>query len=250
MVAGLCLTGVAHVSAQRAGGQGGRGGGPPATPRAAAPIDLTGYWVSVVTEDWRYRMVTPPKGQLLGLPLNAEGRRAANAWDPAKETAADKCRIYGAASVMRVPGRLHITWADDTTLKIETDAGVQTRTFKFGNLSALPLPPVGEPSWQGTSLAQWETTTAPGGRGASRTGSLKVLTRGLKPGYLRSNGVPYSENTILTEWYDAITSPDGVKWIVVLTEVNDPTNLTMPYVTTTHFKREADGAKWDPVPCE
>ncbi len=165
------------------------------------------------------------------------------------ETAADKCRIYGAASLMRVPGRLHITWADDTTLKIETDAGVQTRTFKFGNLSALPLPPAGEPSLQGTSLAQWEVSTAPGGRGASRSGNLKVLTRGLTPGYLRSNGVPYSDNAVLTEWYDAITSPDGVKWIVVMTEVNDPTYLTTPYVTTTHFKQEPDGAKWEPMPC-
>jgi hypothetical protein len=94
LVASLCVAGAGQLDAQRAGGAGGRGqGGPPPTPRAAAPIDLTGYWVSVVTEDWRYRMVTPPKGQLLGLPLNAEGRRAANAWDPARETAADKCRI-------------------------------------------------------------------------------------------------------------------------------------------------------------
>jgi hypothetical protein len=252
MVAALCVTGAVELSAQRAGGGGGaRGrGGPPPTPRAAAPIDLTGYWVSVVTEDWRYRMVTPPKGQFLDLPLNAEGRRVGNAWDPAKETAADKCKIYGAASLMRVPGRLHITWADDTTLKIETDAGVQTRVFKFGNLKALPLPPVAERSWQGTSLAQWETTTSPGGRSATHSGNLKVLTRGLKGGYLRTNGVPYSDNTVLTEWYDAITTPDGVKWLVVLTEVNDPMYLTMPFTTTTHFKREPDGAKWDPMPCE
>src|SRR3974390_2584828 len=66
----------------------GRGRGAPAPARAQAPIDLTGYWVSVVTQDWRYRMVTPPKGAFGGVPLNAEGRRVANEWDPAKDEAA------------------------------------------------------------------------------------------------------------------------------------------------------------------
>src|SRR5437764_3573240 len=89
--------------------------------RAAAPIDLTGYWVSVVTEDWRYRMLTPFKGDYPGIPLNAEGKKTADAWDPAKDEAGGgQCKAYGAAAVLRVPGRLHITWQDDETLKIET----------------------------------------------------------------------------------------------------------------------------------
>src|SRR6516164_1815309 len=58
------------------------------TAKAGAPVDLTGYWVSLVTEDWRYRMVTPPKGDYPSIPLNAEGRRVADAWDPAKDEAA------------------------------------------------------------------------------------------------------------------------------------------------------------------
>src|ERR1700741_2675352 len=44
----------------------GRAGGSPPTARASAPIDLTGYWVAVVNEDWRYRMVTPAKGEYGG----------------------------------------------------------------------------------------------------------------------------------------------------------------------------------------
>src|SRR5262245_17043027 len=116
-----------HLNAQ------GRGA-PPATPRQAAPIDLTGYWVSVVTEDWRYRMVTPPKGDYTNIPLNAEGQKLANAWDPAKDEAADEqCKSYGAPNIMRVPGRLQVTWTDDSTLKIEADAGTQTRTLRFGS---------------------------------------------------------------------------------------------------------------------
>src|SRR5262249_40757498 len=110
-----------------------RGGQPPATARAGAPIDLTGYWVSVVTEDWRYRMVTPKKGDFASVPLNAEGRKVVEAWDPAKDVASGGgCKAYGAAAVMRVPGRPHGPWQDDTTLKIENDAGQQTRLLHLG----------------------------------------------------------------------------------------------------------------------
>src|SRR5437870_6319260 len=118
--------------AMSAHAQRGRGGPAPATTaKQQAPIDLTGYWVSVVTEDWRYRMVTAPKGDHPGLPLNAEGNRVANAWDPAKDEAAgDQCKAYGAVGVMRAPGRLHITWESDDSLKLETEAGTQTRLFR------------------------------------------------------------------------------------------------------------------------
>src|SRR5438477_10657147 len=145
----------------RGGGRGGagRGGGPAPTPRATAAIDMTGYWVSVVTEDWMFRMVTPPKGQYLGVPLNAAARRVADAWDPAKDEAAgEQCKSYGAAAVMRVPGRLHITWDNDTTLKIETEAGTQTRLFHFGSdaagSEAQKLAQSNAPSWQGYSIAE------------------------------------------------------------------------------------------------
>src|SRR5205809_70535 len=116
--------------------RGGRGGAPqpPQTARAAAVVDFTGYWVSVVTEDWRFRMFTPRKGDYQGLPLNQAGRQLADAWDSAKDEASgEQCRSYGAANIMRVPGRIHITWQNDQTLKIETDAGTQTRLLYFGN---------------------------------------------------------------------------------------------------------------------
>src|SRR5262245_48903072 len=105
-------------------------GQPPASPRAAAPVDFTGYWVSVVTEDWRWRMVTSARGDFASIPVNPEGRRIGDAWDPAKdEGAGEQCKAYGAPAIMRRPGRLHITWQDDNTLRIETDEGTQTRLF-------------------------------------------------------------------------------------------------------------------------
>src|SRR2546423_508047 len=138
--------------------RGGRGrGGPPVSPREGAAIDLTGYWVSVVSEDWKFRMVTPRKGVYDSLTLNAEGRRVGDTWDPAKDEAAgEQCRAYGAANIMRMPGRLHITWQDDNTLKIETDAGTQTRLLHFPSASSGQAASEGEPSWQGHSVAEWE----------------------------------------------------------------------------------------------
>ena len=240
----------------RGGGPpGGRGAQPPQTPRAGAPVDLTGYWVSVVTEDWRWRMLTPAKGDFAGVPLNAEGRKAGLAWDPAKDQAAgQQCRSYGAPAIMRVPGRLHITWQDDRTLKIETDAGTQTRLLRFGP------PPAGSPrSLQGDSVAQWEGPLRGSGppdflpialnpRVGTRGRALEVTTTNLTGGYLRKNGAPYSERTVLREYYDLISVNDQ-PWFTVTTIVEDPVYLTTPFVTSSNFRKEADGARWSPSSC-
>ena len=226
------------------GGRGGGRGGGAQNARTSAAIEMTGYWVSVVTEDWRYRMVTPPKGSYGGVPVSGEGRRVAGEWDPAKDEAAGlQCKSYGAAALMRVPGRLHITWDNDTTMKIEADAGTQTRVFHFGGTPPATI----EASWQGYSVAEWENATV--ARGAARAGDLKVVTTHMLPGYLRKNGVPYSANAVLTEYFDRITAPNKDQWLVVTTEVRDPQYLTTPFVTTTHFKLMADAAGWDPQPC-
>jgi hypothetical protein len=236
-------------------GRGGRGpAGPPPTAKAAAPVDLTGYWVSLVTGDWRFRMVTPPKGDFTSMPLNANARKIANEWDPAKDEAAgEQCKAYGAPALMRIPERLHITWQDDTTLKLETDSGQQTRMFYFGE----PKSQGGD--WQGVSKASWELmpgtiTSTDGGRASlgsvdGRAGSLKVVTTNFKAGYLRKNGVPYSAKAVLTEYYDRVFEPNGDSYIVVTSTVEDPTYLNAPFMLSTHFKKQADAAGWNPTPC-
>jgi len=229
-----------RIDAQR----GVRGAGPAPTPKASAAIDLTGYWVSVVTEDWKFRMVTPNKGEYGGVPLTPEGRRVADAWDPAKDEAAGtQCKSYGAPAIMRVPGRLHVTWESDNTLRIDTDAGTQTRLFHFGAAQ----PPAGEPTWQGYSVAQWQY--GGGGRGPTRVGDLKVVTTHIRPGYLRKNGVPYSANAVVTEYYDSHEAPNGDRWLVVTTSVDDPVYVNSPFVTSTNFKKLSDAAGWNPMPC-
>jgi hypothetical protein len=229
---------------------------PPVPPRAAAPIDLTGYWVSVVTEDWRFRMIVPDKGDFASVPLNPEGRKVANAWDPAQDQAAgNQCRSYGAAAIMRVPGRLHIYWENDSSLRIDTDSGAQTRILHFGGSESQSE----APSWQGYSSAGWEGLKqgfmSPymgqhSGAGQHTEGYLKVVTTRMLPGYLRKNGVPYSANAILEEDFDSFKELNGDTWLVVTTIVKDPQYLVRPFVTSSHFKKLAGASGWDPTQCQ
>jgi hypothetical protein len=274
LVAGVAVTLslVAHQSviAQRSG--------PPAqTPRSSAPVDLTGYWVAVVSEDWRHRMATPRKGDYESLPLNAEGRRVADAWDLDADNAAGlQCKAFGVGGLMRQPGRLHITWADDDTLRVEFDAGTQTRLLEF----TATAPASAEPTWQGFSQAEWQRPpggnqgpvraqlgnsagpVAPGGGGRGQRGgpppsaslreggSLKVTTTGFREGYLRKNGVPYSADAVITEYFHRLPEhANGDVWLHVLTIVEDPRYLNEPFLTSTHFKRESNGSKWNPTEC-
>jgi hypothetical protein len=255
IAAGVPALAVAHPRQGPQGPPQGRGAQPARSPKDAAPVDLTGYWVSLVTEDWRWRMVTPIKGDSASIPVNQAAKRIMNDWDPAKDEAeGNQCRGYGAPAIMRAPGRLHITWQDDNTLKVETDAGTQTRMLRFGARAQ-----AGEaPSWQGYSVARWDTGLAPlggqlplglGPRQGTRSRSLEVMTTNLKPGYLRKNGVPYSDKASVTEYFERFSEPNGDDHLMVMTIVTDPEYLALPFVVTSDFKREADGSKWDPTPC-
>jgi hypothetical protein len=265
LIALALMTGLSVVAAgqglQGLQGLQGRGGAatPPRSPKEASPVDLTGYWAAAITEDWRFRMVTPPRGDYASVPLNADGTKAADAWDQAKDIAAgEQCRAFGAAGIMRLPVRLHITWQDDSTLKVDIDNGNQVRLFHFRELVPQALP-----GWQGMSLASWETVQqgqglapAAGGRGnavvvpTALSGSLKVVTTKMKAGYLRRNGVPYSANAVLTEFFDRTSEPNGDSWLILTSIVDDPAYLNLPFMLTTHFKREPDGSKFRPRPCE
>ncbi len=252
------------------GGRGGRGGGGPVGPaRQTAPVDLTGNWVSIVTEDWQWRMRTPPKGDYASVPLTPEGRRVADQWDPSQE---GKCEAYGVGGLMRVPGRLRISWQDDNTLKIETDQGLQTRLLRFPPPPAAPAARGAAPvsaaprttvpavrSLQGTSAAEWQRAGGAfdafmeRGSGAAaagqRWGSLKVTTTNVRPAWLRANGVPYSQNAVITEYFVRFNHPTAGEWFTVTTVVEDPAYLAQPFITSSSFKKEADGSKWSPTPC-
>ena len=150
---------------------------PPKTPKEAALVDITGYWVSIVSEDWRFRMVTAPKGDYPDVPLNAEGKKIADAWDPAKDEASgDRCKAYGAPNLMRVPARFHITWADDATLKIEIGRGHADAAHPVQRAGRHASP----------------RSPGPVDRPVGWPGRAEGRHHNLLPGYLQSNGAPYS----------------------------------------------------------
>jgi hypothetical protein len=125
-------------------------------------------------------------------------------------------------------------------MKMETDSGKQTRLFYFQDSDS----PGG--GLQGVSRAHWDTK---GRRGPVRGGLMTVVTTKLKPGYLRKNGVPYSDKAEVTEYYTRTDNPNGDSWLVIMTVVTDPTYLTEPYTTRAQFKKEDDQAGWNPTPC-
>ena len=221
--------------------------------KAGAVIDLTGNWVSVVNEDWRWRMMTPQKGDFASVPLNADGRKVGNDWDAAKDEAAgEQCKAYGAAGLMRLPIRVRIRWADDQTLELATDAGQQTRLFHFDGSKGKG----GAPGWQGDSVASWQRQLQyrgfeppAGGPEPGKGGTLKVVTTHMRPGYLRKNGVPYSGDAVLTEYFDRV-DVEGTPFLILTTIVDDPRYLTESFITSEQFKWEPDGSKWDPQPCQ
>jgi hypothetical protein len=286
VVGALSLSLAVALAGIDAAGQGrgrGQAPAPPQTARQAAPIDLVGTWVSVVTEDWRWRMVTPPKGDVASVPVSPEGRKTAQAWDPAADTASgNQCKAFGVGGIMRQPGRLRISWQDDETLKLEFDAGTQTRLLNFDRAKQA----TGEKTWQGFSLAQWEgpgvgrggppvdvrvtgggilSRGVPGGGGQglrggppprqqaeiNSGGDLKVVTTNFREGYLRKNGVPYSEQAQITEYIHRLpTHPNGDVWLQVITMIDDAKYLNGTFYTSTNFRLEPDGSKFAPSACK
>jgi hypothetical protein len=229
-----------------AAAQAGRGG-LPSDAKSSAPFDLSGYWVSVITQNWRLRMVTPAKGDYLGIPMTPAAKQAADAWDPAKDEAAgNECKAYGAPGIMTLPARLQINWVDDNTLRMEIDSGVQTWLFHFGNWKS----PGGPPTRQGESAAAWVSRRGQAvPAGSAKAKYLKVTTTHMLPGYLRKNGVPYGDSATLTEDYDLIHEQAGDEWLILTTVIEDPIYLENPLILSEQFRKQAGSSGWDPTPC-
>jgi hypothetical protein len=218
--------------------------------RDAALFDITGQWVAVVNEDWRWRMITPPVGDVSSVPVNGRGRAEAAAWDLERDRAEGQlCKAFGALGLIRQPTRIRASWDDDDTLLLEFDAGEQVRRLEFG-----PSRPPAEDSLQGYSQATWYRQTVQRGvfgSSAPPGGTLQVETTHLAPGYLRPNGVPYSDQATMKEYFHTFTLPsDGSAWLIVTTVIDDPVYLTSEFIISSQFKRETDRSSWNPRPCD
>ncbi len=224
----------------------GRANQPPPSARDAAAFDPTGYWSSVITQNWRLRMVPPAKGDYIGIPISAAGKKAADAWDLARDEAAgNQCKAYGAPGLMNLPTHLRIAWQDDSTLRVETDYGTQTRVLHFGTWTP---PEPRKRSWQGSSVASWASRR--GGPGGARSARyLRIATTDLLPGYLRKNGVPYGERASLVEYVDVFREPNGPAIMIWTAVLDDPVFLETPYIISSQFRRQPDASGWSPTPC-
>ncbi len=219
--------------------------------REAALADLTGTWVAVVTEDWMWRMVTPLIGDFTNIPANDAARELAMQWRPENDVG-NECIGYGAPAIMNEPARLKISWEDDQTLKMEIDAGMQTRRFHFDENTD-----PGEPSRQGFTTASWDrgierpTGGSLGTRGGygNKGRTLIAQTSNLIPGYLRKNGIPFSNQTTVTEYIEVISLADGNDWLFDIIIVEDPVFLREPWVVSRNFKKENDDSMWNPQDC-
>jgi len=254
MLTAVCLVvGVAFSSAYCRGAESGATAPETKSARAIAPVDLSGYWVSVVTQDWRFRMTVPGKGEYAGIPINELAKAAADAFDGEKaEKAGHACDAYGAGLVMRNPGRLHITWEDENTLRVEADAGQQIRLLHFGQSPQGTV----QPSRQGRSTAKWQIhqIVPPFGPpvripGAKDQGYLQVSTDSLLPGLLRKNGVPYGSRASMNEYWEVYAMPGGRQLLVLSSRFSDPEYLREDYMFNPIFVKEPDGSKWSPTPC-
>lgn len=238
----------------------------PPSARDQAPWDPSGYWVSLITQNWRWRMVVVGPGDYIGIPINAAAKKIADTFDRAAAEAAGKqCEAHGGGIVMDLPERIHISWPDANDLRVDTDTAMQTRLLHFvsarmagraGAQAASPSQPAEiQPSLQGYSVARWvlpgggQRFGASGGAPHSHYGSIQVTTDHMLPGLLRTNGIPYSADAKKTEWWDLRQESAGEQWLVISTTLVDPQYLTRPYVYDPIFQKEADGAKWDPTPC-
>ncbi len=230
----------------------------PPNARKQAPYDPAGNWVSLVTRDWRFRMLVPPKGDFAGVPVSPVGKGFATAWDASADASAGKqCEAYGAGAVMLIPERLQIAWQDDNTLRVQTDAGMQTRLLHF--VADAKAAEAG-PSWQGYSLARWQIaqprannpfSTYQVHEQAVRAGSIKVSTTHLLAGLIRKNGVAYSDQAQMTEYWEQHAGPPGdyASYLLITSVLSDPLYLLGDYRTMAIFEREPDNSKWDPTPC-
>ena len=191
--------------------------------------------------------VVEDRQRLAGVQLGRDGdvRRIPHPAQLLSARAGQQCRAYGAGAIMRVPGQVRISWQDDNTLKVETEAGSQTRLLQFKGAGTA------DPSWQGVSTAAWQYPgpVRRGGGPRPDGGSLRVATTRLLPGYLRKNGVPYGANARVTEYFNRFDEPNGDSWLIVTTLIDDPEFLAQRFITSSHFKKVADGSPWNPTPC-
>ena len=201
-----------------------------ATQTAQAQVDIAGLWEGLLHEDFVYRLPGPEKGDYAGLPLTEAALEIADSYDPDDYYLPEnQCLPHGAAYGMRGPMAKQILREGDNTMLIRLELEAQERRIY---LDGRPWPG-GELTWQGHSVGYVEGD------------ALIVTTTHMKPRYIRRNGVPHSEDAVMTEYF-VVTGA----YLTLTTVIDDPLYLTEPLVRSVSFKRLADDYEWADYTCE
>jgi hypothetical protein len=205
----------------------------PATAGREWPIDLEGVWAPLIHEDATLRGPGPAKGDYAGLPINAEARRVADAWDPGEQLDDEnQCRSHTAVYMMRSPFKFEIIHSDNM-LVLTSESFEQVRTVYLDGREHHPKE--SPKTRMGDSIGWWEGDT------------LVVETTNMERGYIERNGVPHSEDAVLTEYFTRQSGSFG-DLLTIVQVVEDPQYLSQALVRSISFRRVPEG-KLEPYPC-
>ena len=196
-----------------------------------AEADLTGYWEAILHEDTLFRTAGPPIGEYIGLPINDAARAIANDWNPEDGYKPEnQCKMHGAAYIMRSPIRIFVAQDDEVTIsiKIELEMGRERKIYLDGRPA-----PEGPPTDMGHSVGVWEGDM------------LTVTTTNMTEKYIRRNGVPNSEQAVMTEHF--VRHGD---YITLINIIEDPVYLNEPLIRSISYRKRNDEFKWVRFDCE
>ena len=202
----------------------------------ATGVDFTGEWAPRFHEDQPERVPGPELGDYLRIPINPAARMRGETWEASQQTLWEwQCRPHSADYIWRGPSPVRI-WKEVDPVSRQVTAwhaewlrSVDRQIYMDGR----PHPSKSAPhTWAGFSTGKWEGDM------------LTIKTTHLKEGYVRRNGLPRSDEAMLTEHWmlhgDVLT---------VATIVYDPVYLTEPFIRTTDYELDLHQQN-PPYPCE
>ncbi len=198
---------------------------------AGAETDLTGYWAPIMHEDRIFRTAGPSPRDYSGLPINDAARAIADVWNPEDNYKPEnQCEMHGAAYIMRSPLRFELSYddADTISIKIELEMGRERKIYLAGRARE-----PGPATDMGHSVGRWDGDT------------LTVTTTHMRQKYIRRNGVPNSEEAVMTEHF--VRHGDLLTLISI---IEDPVYLTTPLIRSVSFNLLDQEFKWIRFPCE
>ena len=205
---------------------------------ALAQVDLSGTWATRNHEDWMERWPGPDVGDFTGLPINEDAVARALAYSPSQLALPERqCLYYGPTYTVIGPFGLRI-WSESEPVDGRVISwhmsGAVDKTPRTIWMDGRPHPsPNAVKTFRGFSTGRWEGDT------------LIVTTTHMKAGPLRRNGVPHSDQTVMTEFISRYDDK-----LTILAIIDDPVYMEEPHVISRTWQEDADTVvPVYPAPC-